>query len=47
MEDVRDSAFDYLFAKETFEKGDSTNIVVFDIDETVLSNLEDLKVCSP
>ena len=45
MEQVRDSAVDYLFGNKTFEKGDSKNIVVFDIDETVLSNLEALQVC--
>lgn len=46
LEQVRDSALEYLTGKETFKEGDATNMVVFDIDETVLSNLGAFQVCS-
>eukprot|EP00892_Ulva_mutabilis_P012812 jgi/Ulvmu1/9903/UM057_0060.1 len=43
LEHIRDSALEFLTASETFKKGDSKNMVVFDIDETVLSNLASIQ----
>lgn len=44
LDEIRVSAIAFLTGTEAFKKGDSQNIVVFDIDETVLSNLGDIQV---